>query len=92
MRIWFNRDQLAVHNITVADVEEAESEYMEFPVIINRQQTTLQDFMKIIISRDERESPIRISDIAKVKIDTKSNGSFFEVNSQPSAVIQISKS
>ena len=37
MRIWFNRDQLAVHNITVADVEEAESEYMEFPVIINRQ-------------------------------------------------------
>ena len=48
--------------------------------------------MKIIISRDERESPIRISDIAKVKIDTKSNGSFFEVNSQPSAVIQISKS
>ena len=37
MRIWFNRDQPAVHNITVADVEEAESEYMEFPVIINRQ-------------------------------------------------------
>ena len=37
MRIWFNRDQLAVHNITVADVEESESKYMEFPVIINRQ-------------------------------------------------------
>ena len=37
MRIWFNRNQLAVHNIIVADVEEPESEYMEFPVIINRQ-------------------------------------------------------
>jgi multidrug efflux pump subunit AcrB len=32
MRIWLNRDQLAAHNITVADVEEEESEYMEFPV------------------------------------------------------------
>ena len=37
MRIWSNRDQLAAHNITVADVEESESEYMEFRVIINRQ-------------------------------------------------------
>ena len=80
MRIWFNRDQMAVHNITVADVEEAESEYMEFPVKINLQYTTPEDFKKIIISRDERGNPIRISDIAKVTIDTKSNRSFFEVN------------
>ena len=35
---------------------------------------------------------IRISDIAKVTIDTKSNRSFFEVNVQPSVAIQISKS
>ena len=40
MRIWFNRDQLAVHNITFADVEEAESESMEFPITINHQYTT----------------------------------------------------
>jgi len=41
------------HNITVADVEEAESEYMEFPVKINLKYTTPEDFMKIIISHDE---------------------------------------
>ena len=84
MRIWFNRDQMAAHNITFADVEEAESEYMEFLITINHQYTTPEDFMKIIISRDESGSPIKISDIAKVTIDTKSNGSFFEVNGRPS--------
>ena len=32
MRIWFNRDQLAVHNITFADVEEAiRIENVEYP-------------------------------------------------------------
>ena len=105
MRIWLNREQLAAHNITVADVEDAirtenveypagrvESEYMEFPITINRQYTTPEDFMKIIISRDESGNPIRISDIAKVTIDTKSNRSFFEANGQPSVAIQISKS
>ena len=92
MRIWFNRDQLAAHNITVADVEESESEYMEFPVKINLKYTTPEDFIKIIISRDERGNPIRISDIAKVTIDKKSNRSFFEANGQPIVAIQISKS
>ena len=92
MRIWFNRNQLAVHNIIVADVEEPESEYMEFPITINHQYTTPEDFMKIIISRDERGNPIRISDIAKVTIYKKSNGSFFEANGQPFVAIQISKS
>ena len=92
MRIWLNRNQLAVHNIIFADVEEPESEYMEFPVKINLKYTTPEDFMKIIISRDERGNPIRISDIAKVTIYKKSNRSFFEVNVQPSVAIQISKS
>ena len=80
MRIRSNRDQLAAHNITVADVEESESEYMEFPVKINLKYTTPEDFMKIIISRDERGNPIRISDIAKVTIYKKSNRGFFEAN------------
>ena len=92
MRIWLNRDQLAAHNITIADVEEAESEYMEFPITINHLYTTPEDFMKIFISSDERRNPIMISDIAKVTIDTKSNGSFFEANGQPFVAIQISKS
>ena len=65
---------------------------MKFPITINRQCTTPEDFMKIIISRDERGNPIRISDIAKVTIYKKSNRSFFEVNLQPSVAIQISKS
>ena len=32
MRIWFNRDQLAIHNITIADVEEEiRTENVEYP-------------------------------------------------------------
>ena len=92
MRIWLNRNQLAVHNIIVADVEEPESEYMEFPMKINLKYTTPEDFMKIINSRDERGNPIRISVIAKVIINMKSNRNFFEANGQPFVAIQISKS
>jgi len=65
---------------------------MEFPITINHQYTTPEDFMKIIILGDESGNPIRISDIAKVTIYKKSNLSFFEVNGQPSVAIQISKS
>ena len=65
---------------------------MKFPITINRQCTTPEDFMKIIISRDESWNQIRISDIAKVTIDKRSNSSFFEANGQPSVAIQISKS
>ena len=105
MRIWLNREQLAAHNITVTDVENAiktenveypagriESEYLEFPITINRQYTSPEDFMCIIISRDKEGNPIRISDIAKVVIDTKSNRSFFQANGEPSVAIQVSKS
>ena len=65
---------------------------MKFPITINRQCTTPEDFMKIIISHDESGNQIMISDIAKVTIDTKSNSSFFEETGQPSVAIQISKS
>ncbi|MBR1734068.1 MAG: efflux RND transporter permease subunit [Alphaproteobacteria bacterium] len=105
MRIWLNRKQLAAHNLTVSDVENAiktenveypagriESEYLEFPITINRQYTTPEDFMKIIVSRDKEGNPIRISDIAKVVIDTKSSRSYFQANGEPSVAIQVSKS
>ena len=48
--------------------------------------------MKIIISRDESGNPIRISDIAKVTIDTKSNLKLFLGEWSPFVVVQISKS
>ena len=60
---------------------------MKFPITINHQYhqyTTPEDFKKIINSRDESGNLIRISDFAKVTIYKKSNGSFFEVNGQPS--------
>ena len=105
MRIWLNREQMAARNVTVADVENAlrtenveypagriESEHMEFPITINRQYNTPEDFQKIIISKDEKGNPIRISDVARVVVGTKSNRSFFEANGKTSVAIQISKS
>lgn len=105
MRIWLNREQMAAHNITVIDVENAimtenveypagriESDYMEFPITINRQFSTPEDFQKIIISKDKEGNPIRISDIANVVIDNKSSRSYFAANGEPSVAIQVSKS
>ena len=105
MRIWLNREQMAAHNITVTDVEDAiktenveypagriESDLMEFPITINRQYTTPEDFKKIIISKDAEGNPIRISDIATVVIDSKSSRNFFDANGEPSVAIHVSKS
>lgn len=105
MRIWLNRKQMAAHNVTVSDIVNAiqtenveypagriESEYLEFPLTINRQYNVPEDFEKIIVSRDSDGNPIRISDIATVVIDSKSSRSYFSANGSPAVAIQVSKS
>jgi multidrug efflux pump len=104
MRIWMNRKKMASHGITVTDVETAlkaeNSEYPtgriesldnEFPVILNKQYSTPEDFKKIIIARDEDNNPIRISDIAKVSIESKVNRGSFKVNMEDVVSFGISK-
>ena len=105
MRIWLNRKQMAAHNVTVSDVVNAiqtenveypagriESEYLEFPLTINRQYNSPADFEKIIISRDSEGNSIHLSDVANIVVDSKSSRSYFSANGSPAVSIQISKS
>ncbi|MDR2782111.1 MAG: efflux RND transporter permease subunit [Holosporaceae bacterium] len=104
MRIWLNRKKMAARGITVGDVENAintenveypagriESRDKEYPITLNRQYNTPEDFKRIIITRDENGNPIRISDIARVSIEPKSQRSYFEANKEPMISFGISK-
>lgn len=64
MRIWVDRSQLAAHNLTVADIENAlrsqnvelpaghiESQQLEFSVRVNRVFQTPDDFSRLVVNR-----------------------------------------
>ncbi|MDR1982181.1 MAG: efflux RND transporter permease subunit [Holosporaceae bacterium] len=104
MRIWLNRKEMASRGITVSDVENAlntenveypagriESSEKEFPITLNRQYNTPEDFKRIIVSKDENGNPIRISDIARVSIEPKSQRSSFRANKEDTISLGISK-
>ncbi|MDR0555960.1 MAG: efflux RND transporter permease subunit [Holosporaceae bacterium] len=104
MRIWLDRREMASRGVTVMDVEKAlsienveypagriESMEKEFPITLNRQNNTPEDFGKIIVSRNENDNPIRISDVARVSIEPKNHRNFFEANREPMIAIGISK-
>jgi multidrug efflux pump len=104
MRIWLNRKEMASRGVTVSDVENAlntenveypagriESTDKEYPITLNRQYNTPEDFKKIIISRDEKGNPIRISDIARVSVEPKSQRSSFKANGEDMISLGISK-
>jgi multidrug efflux pump len=104
MRIWINRKEMASRRVTVGDVENAlstenveypagriESREKEYPITLNRQYNTPEDFKRIIISKDENGNSIRISDIARVGIEPKSQRSSFEANGEPMIAFGISK-
>jgi multidrug efflux pump len=104
MRIWLNRKEMASRGVTVSDVENAlntenveypagriESVEKEYPITLNRQYNTPEDFKRIIVSKDENGNPIRISDIARVNIEPKSQRSSFIANKEDTISLGISK-
>lgn len=104
MRIWLDRKEMASKKVTVKDVINAlreenveypagrmESVDKEYPITVDRKFSTPKDFGKIIIARDENSNPIRIRDIAKVRIEPKTQRSNFKVNDNPVITFGISK-
>lgn len=104
MRIWLDRKEMASKKVTVKDVMNAlreenveypagrmESVDKEYPITVDRKFSTPKDFGKIIIARDESNNPIRIRDIAKVRIEPKTQRSNFKVNDNPVITFGISK-
>lgn len=102
MRIWLNREQMAARGIVVLDVIKAlkrenveypsgriESTAKEYPITIERKYNSPSDFKNIIIKHDE--NPIRISDIARISIEPKSQRSTFKANGATVITFGISK-
>ncbi|MDR2646351.1 MAG: efflux RND transporter permease subunit [Holosporaceae bacterium] len=104
MRLWLNRKEMAARGVTVDDVENAlntenveypagrvESKEKEFPITLRRQYNTPEDFKYIVVSSDENGNLIRISDIARVSIEPKTQRSLFEANGESAISLGISK-
>ena len=104
MRIWLNPDEMASRGVTVSDVQKAlraenveypagrlESVDLEYPITIDKQFSSVEDFKQIIVAKDETDNPIRISDIAKVSIEPKSQRNSFKTNRENLVTIGISK-
>ncbi|MDR0581066.1 MAG: efflux RND transporter permease subunit [Holosporaceae bacterium] len=104
MRIWLNREEMAARGVTVDDVENAlntenveypagrvESKEKEFPITLRRQYDTPEDFKRIVVSSDKSGNLIRISDIARVSVEPKTQRSLFEANGEPAISLGISK-
>ncbi|MDR1236238.1 MAG: efflux RND transporter permease subunit, partial [Holosporaceae bacterium] len=104
MRILLNHKKMAARGVTVSDVENAinsenveypagriESKDKEYPITLNRRYNTPEDFRQIIVAADDNGNPIRISDVAQVNIEPKSQRSYFEANREPMISLGISK-
>ena len=80
MRIWLNREQLAAHQLTVADVEAAlreqnvelpagrlESVDREFTVRTERVYNNVDDFRGLVLARGADGHQVRLADVARVE-------------------------
>lgn len=104
MRIWLDRNRLAAHELTVADVEAAlRAENVELPAgsiesdtrqLTNRVQRTFQtaqDFRRLALARGEHGYLIRLGDVADIERGTEEDRLFFRGNGQPMVGIGIIK-
>ncbi len=104
MRIWLNRTNMALHNITLNDVEQAlreenvelpagsiESVNRQFTVRVTRAFKTAEDFEKMVISHGDKGAMVRLGNIAKVEMGTQESRTLFRGNGQPMVGIGIIK-
>lgn len=104
MRVWLDRNQMAARNITVTDIENAlrtenvelpagsiESVETQFTARIQRAYQTPDDFQKLVISRNDDNTLIRLGDIARIEKAAIENRTFFRGNGVPMIGIGIIK-
>jgi multidrug efflux pump len=104
MRIWLDRNALAAHDLTVADVEAAlRSENIELPAgsieshtrqltsRVQRAFETAGDFRRLVLSRGKDGYLVRLRDVARVERGTEEDRLFFRGNGNPMVGIGIIK-
>jgi multidrug efflux pump len=104
MRIWVDRVQLAAHNLTVGDIEQAlraenvelpagsiESRKQQFSVRLDRVFVDPENFRQLVLKRGEDGHLVRLGDVATVIKGTTEYRLDFRGNGQPMVGIGITK-
>ena len=104
MRIWLDRLAMAARGVTVSDVESAlrsenielpagrlESSEVEFRIRLARAYQTPADFRALVIANGDDGAPIRLGEVAEIKVGPVNVRQLFSVNQQATVGIAISK-
>ncbi len=107
MRIWLNRDALAARALTVMDIESAlrtenvelpagrlESKTREFTLRTDTGFNTEDDFKRLVIGRGADGQPVRLGEVANVRIGAENDRSVARSNGTTSVSLgmeQLSK-
>lgn len=104
MRIWLDRQALAAHNLTVADVEEAlraenlelpagsiESLDRQFSVRVQRTFASAEDFARLVLARGEDGYLVRLGDVARVERGIEEDRTLFRGNGEAMVGLGIIK-
>lgn len=104
MRIWLDRKELALRNLTVTDVETAlaqenielpagriESSMRDFSVRTLRKYSKPEDFRALVLRRSEDGAVIRLGDVAEVVLGADNEKSEFRANGRATIGLGIIK-
>jgi hydrophobe/amphiphile efflux-1 (HAE1) family protein len=102
MRIWLDRESLAAHGLTVADVENAlrsenvelpagrlESEQREFTLRTETGYRTEEDYRRLVIGRGSDGQLVRLAQVADVRVGAENERSVARTNGQPAVSLSI---
>ncbi|GJM44769.1 MAG: multidrug transporter [Gemmatimonadota bacterium] len=102
MRVWLDREALAARGVTVSDVESAlrsenvelpagrlESVSREFTLRTDTGFTTPEDFRRLTIGRGMDGQPVRLGDVADVRIGAENERSVARANTIPAVSLGI---
>ena len=107
MRIWLDREELAAHALTVADVEAAlraenvelpagrlESSEREFTLRTDSGFASEQDFRRLVVGRGAEGQLVHLAEVAEVRIGAQNERNLARANAIPAvslAIEQLSK-
>ncbi|MBT8131543.1 MAG: efflux RND transporter permease subunit [Gammaproteobacteria bacterium] len=102
MRIWIDREKLAAHALTVADIESAlraenielpagrlESTQREFTMRTDTGYSKPEDFRQLVVGRGPAGQLVRLAEVAEVRIGAQNQRSLARANAIPAVSLGI---
>ena len=102
MRIWLNRESLAAHGLTVADVEQAlraenvelpagrlESSQREFTLRTDTGFRTPEEFGRLLVGRGSNGQPVHLAEVAEVRVGAENERNAARANGQQAVSLGI---